>query len=127
MSFLSARIKSFANAARGIGFLVATQPHAWIHAVATVGVIAGGFALGISRDEWCLIMLAIGAVWCAEAVNTAIEQLCDKVSPERDPLIGRAKDLAAGAVLLMAIACAVVGLIVFGPRVLTLIRTLGIG
>lgn len=83
-------------------------------------VIAAGFIFSISRMEWCAVVLCIGGVLMAEAVNSAIEALADKVSPERDPLIGRAKDIAAGAVLLFVIAAVVVGLIVFIPKLTAL-------
>ncbi len=118
---LVARANSFRYAGRGVWTLVRTQHNAWIHAAATVAVCAVAAWLGVSRLEWVLLVLAMGAVWTAEAFNTAIELLADAVSPERNPLVGRAKDVAASAVLLTAIAAAIVGLLVLGPPLLEVI------
>ncbi len=96
--------------------MLALQANARIHALATVVVVALGFVLGLVRWEWCAVIGAIGLVWTAEGVNTAIEALTDLVSPGEHPLAGRAKDIAAGAVLCAAVAAAVIGVIVFGPK-----------
>lgn len=112
------RLKSFGYAFRGIGTMLRSQQNAWIHAVATVVVILAGFVFGLSRIEWCLIVLAIVSVWTAEALNTAFEFLCDVASPEYHPLVEKAKDVAAGAVLVCAVGAAVIGLLVFVPRIL---------
>jgi diacylglycerol kinase (ATP) len=110
--------KSFRNAFRGIAALLASQRNARIHALATVAACAAGAWLGIGRHEWCWIVLAIAAVWTAEALNTALELLADAVHPESHPLVGKAKDAAAAAVLIAAIGAAVIGLLVFGPYLL---------
>lgn len=114
------RIKSFLYAFKGIAALFG-QPNARIHAVVAVSVVACGAWLGLSATEWCLISLCIGGVLMAEAFNTAIEALADKVSPDFDPLIGKAKDLGAGAVLLMVFGAVAVGLIVFLPKLLLIV------
>lgn len=88
---------------------------------ATVCVIAAGFILGISNTEWCLVILCIGGVLTAEALNTSLEKLADKVCKEHDPLIGASKDLAAGAVLLFVTSSVAVGLIIFLPKLLTML------
>ena len=119
---LGARIASFGYAFRGLAQLLATQHNAWIHAAATALVCALGALFGISAGEWIAIVLAIALVWSAEAMNTAFESLCDLVSPDRHSLVQRAKDIAAGAVLASAIGAAAVGSIVFGPRLLDLVR-----
>jgi diacylglycerol kinase (ATP) len=113
---LSARIRSFRHAFHGIWIALSTQHNAWIHAVATIAAVIAGFALCISRGEWLAVVLAIMAVWTVEALNTAFESLCDVASPEFHPMVERAKDVAAGAVLISAIGAAMVGLLVFGPR-----------
>ncbi len=95
--------------------MIRCQHNAWIHAVSTVVVLTAGFLLGISAADWCWIVLAISIVWTAEALNTAFEFLADAASPEFHPLVRDAKDVAAGAVLLAAIAGAVIGGIVFWP------------
>ncbi len=121
-SFLRARIKSFGYAWRGIAALILTQGNALVHLAATLGVIVAGFHFHVSAGDWLALVLAMSSVWTAEGLNTAIEALADRITTEHDPLIGRAKDVAAGAVLLAAIAAAVVGAIVFGPRLLALLR-----
>jgi diacylglycerol kinase len=108
---------SFGYALRGIGCLLRTQANARIHLAATIVVVAGGFLLGVSRPEWCALIAAIGLVWTAEGLNTAIEAVVDLASPERDPLAERAKDTAAGAVLLAALAASAIGAIVFIPHI----------
>jgi diacylglycerol kinase (ATP) len=113
---LSERIRSFHYTFRGIAVLVVTQHNAWIHLVATVGVVGLGIYESLSNIEWCVIVLAIGLVWVTEAVNTAIEFLADEVSLERRERIGRAKDVAAGAVLLTALCSVALGLLVFVPH-----------
>jgi diacylglycerol kinase (ATP) len=107
---------AFRYAFTGLADLLKTQPHARWHLVATVGVVILGFLLGITRGEWLALLLAMALVWVAEALNTAIELTCDAVTRERHPLIGRAKDMGAAAVLLAAGFASIVGLVVFLPR-----------
>ena len=90
-----------------------SQHNAWLHAVATMIVCAAGLAFQISRIEWCLIALSIVTVWTAEAFNTALECLTDLTSPDHHPLAGKAKDVAAGAVLIAAAGAAAIAAIVF--------------
>ncbi len=116
--FLSRRIRSFACALAGLRHLI-HEHNAWIHAAATVAVCAAGLGFGISAREWCWLIVAIAGVWVAEAFNTALEALADAVAPEPDPRVGRAKDIAAGAVLLAAAAAVGIGLVVLGPHLLS--------
>ena len=97
--------------------MVHCQHNAWIHATVTVVVVVAGFALRVSRADWCWIVLAISIVWTAEALNTAFEFLADAASPEFHPLVRDAKDVAAGAVLVTAIAATIIGVIIFWPHV----------
>ena len=113
---LRARAQSFADAGRGLALLLANEPNARLHLVATIAVVGIGAWLGLSPGEWCWIALAIALVWVAEGLNSALEALADAVHPARDPRVGSAKDLAAGAVLVAALAAAVIGALVFGPR-----------
>lgn len=115
---LAARLRSFEHALRGIRETLVSQHNARIHLVMTSLVCALGWVLGVSRLEWCALILAIAAVWVAEVLNTAIEWLADAVSPDPHPLVGKAKDAAAGAVLLAAAGASVVGLLVLGPPLL---------
>lgn len=115
---IAARLKSFTHAFAGFAFMLHTQHNAWLHLIATLGVIAAGFALKVSANDWRWLIAAIALVWLAEAINTAFEHLCDVVSPEFHPAVKRAKDIAAAAVLVCAIAAALIGAITFAPYVL---------
>ena len=83
--------------------------------IAAMAVIIAGIVLGITRTEWIMVVMCIGTVIAAELFNTAIEKLVDLVSPVRHPVAGRVKDIAAGAVLICAVAAAIIGLIIFIP------------
>jgi diacylglycerol kinase len=111
------RIRSIRCALAGIATMVRSQHNAWIHAAATAGVVVLGLVFSLSASEWCWIVLAVVAVWTAEALNTAFEFLTDVASPGFHPVAGQAKDVAAGAVLISAIGAVVIGLLVFGPHV----------
>ena len=100
--------------------MVHCQHNAWLHAIATAIVITAGVILQISAPDWCWIIIAISLVWTAEAFNTAFEFLADVASPAFHPLVRDAKDVAAGAVLITAIAAAFVGAIIFWPYVASL-------
>jgi diacylglycerol kinase (ATP) len=93
--------------------MIRCQHNAWIHVVATLIVLAAALIFHISAADWCWIILAISIVWTAEALNTAFEFLADAASPEFQPLVRDAKDVAAGAVLLTAIAASIIGIIIF--------------
>jgi diacylglycerol kinase len=97
--------------------MVRCQHNAWIHAAATLVVLGAGFYLRLSRADWCWIILAISIVWTAETFNTAFEFLADAASPDFHPLVRDAKDVAAGAVLITAIAAASVGAMVLLPYI----------
>ena len=115
---IAARIRSVRYAARGVAEMFLSQHNAWVHAAATLLVICAGLLLGVTAHDWCWLIMAIIAVWTAEAFNTALEFLCDLVSPELHPLVAKAKDLAAAAVLLSAFGAMCVGIIVLGPYLL---------
>ena len=112
------RRAAFGYAWSGVWRLFRGEAHAKIHLLAAVMVIIAGAIFHLTSTEWCIIFLCIGGVFMAEAFNTAIERVCDKVSPEKNPLIKDAKDIAAGAVLLFVIACVVIGLIIFLPKII---------
>lgn len=116
--YLRRRLNSFRYAANGVRTIVATQDHARIHIVASLCVVSLAWALNVSAAEWCMLVLAIALVWLAEALNTALEFAVDLASPEIHPLAAKAKDAAAGGVLLAACLAAVVGAIVFLPKLL---------
>ena len=115
---LRRRVASFGHALRGVRAALRSEVHLRLHAAATVAVAGLGFYLKINRLEWALVTLAVAGVWTAELLNTALEALTDLVSPDYHLLAGRAKDVAAGAVLLAALGALVVGGLVFGPYLL---------
>lgn len=115
------RIRSFRAAFTGIWTMLRSQQNAWIHAFATLVVVSAGFIFRIEPGEWCWIVLAMVSVWMAEALNTAFEFLADVASPDFHPLVKKAKDVAAGAVLIAAIGAVIIGVIVLGPYVLKLL------
>jgi len=119
LAFFRARMRSFGHAMRGVQFLIRSERHAQIHLLATLVAVVCGLVLSISAVEWCLVSLAIGLVWATETLNTALERLVDLCSPQHNKVAGQAKDLAAGAVLLAAVAAAIVGLVIFLPRIAT--------
>ena len=100
--------------------MLRTEANARFHLASAIIVIAGGLALDLPRIEWMILVLTMAAVLSLEAVNTAIEAICDAVSPDHNEEIGRAKDVAAGAVLIAAIAAVVIAVLVFGHRLLAL-------
>jgi diacylglycerol kinase len=116
------RIRSFKTAFAGIWTMLKSQHNAWVHAFATVAVIVAGLVFCISASEWCLLVLAVMAVWTAEALNTALEFLADVAAPEFHPLVKHSKDVAAGAVLISAIGSVILGVLVFGPHVMKLLK-----
>jgi diacylglycerol kinase len=112
---LTARLTSLKYAIHGLKVLFTTQPHARLHVIAAILVTLIGLYFGFTKAEWCWIVLTITVVWTAEAFNTALEFLADAVTPNYHPLIGKAKDVAAGAVLLAAIGSVLIGLIIIIP------------
>jgi diacylglycerol kinase (ATP) len=121
---VSSRVESFKHAIRGIGLMLRSQQNAWIHAMATVLVVVFGLLFDVTRSQWCWLVLAIVAVWTAEALNTALEFLADFASPEFHPLVKKAKDVAAGAVLISALGSVIIGLFVLGPYLLRFLYSL---
>jgi diacylglycerol kinase (ATP) len=115
-SYFTRSAKRFAYAIQGVIFLLRTQANARLHLLATAAVCAAGAALGLSRAEWLWITAAIVLVWSAEAFNTALECLADALHPQPHPGIGRAKDVAAAAVLIAALGAAIIGMLVFVPH-----------
>jgi diacylglycerol kinase (ATP) len=114
---VTGRIRSFGHAIAGVIWMIRCQHNAWIHLIATGMVITTGFFFHLSRPEWCWIVLAVSIVWTAEALNTAFEFLADAASPNFHPVVRVAKDVAAGAVLITALASSVIGAIIFWPYV----------
>lgn len=112
------QVRSFGYAWKGISRCVGKEQNLGTHLLVTTGVIVAGICFGITRMEWMVIVLCIGVVIAAELFNTAIEKLVDLVSPQWHPLAGQVKDIAAGAVLVCAVAAAIIGGIIFIPYLL---------
>jgi undecaprenol kinase len=119
--WLARRGRSFAHAGRGLFLLLLTEFHFRVHLGAAVLVAGFGLFLQISLIEWLILILTITGVLVAEAFNSALERVVDLAHPDRHPLARDAKDLAAAAVLLISIAAAMIGLIIFIPRVYNLL------
>ncbi len=112
------RLESFRFAFRGIGELFRHEPNARIHLGIATAVVGLAAMLRLPARDWAVLVLAIGLVLSLEALNSALEALADRLAPDPHPLVARAKDTAAGAVLLGAIAAAILGLLVLGPPLL---------
>ncbi len=114
---IALRIKSFKHALAGLSYVAKTQHNAWIHMVAALFAVSIGLWLQITLNEWLLIFFCITLVFCCEIFNTALELLCDAVHPEYHPLIKKAKDVAAGAVLVSAVNAVMIGGFIFIPYI----------
>ncbi len=115
---------AFLCAGRGVA-IVLRDRIARIHAACAVIVIAAGVLLRINAIEWLIVLAAICAVMAMEAMNTALERAVDLAMTHNHPLARDAKDIAAGAVLIASIGAAVVGLAIFVPKLLALVRHAG--
>ncbi|MDE6007455.1 MAG: diacylglycerol kinase family protein [Muribaculaceae bacterium] len=120
MNYLTKRKKAFGYAFKGIATLVRGEAHARLHVISAIAVIICGFIFNLCPWEWVSIIICIGGVFMAEAFNSAIERLADRITREYDPLIGQAKDLGAGAVLLFSIATLAIAAIIFLPKIIAL-------
>jgi diacylglycerol kinase len=106
-------IRSFAFAFAGLTAAFTGQPNFRIHTLVALLVVVLGFYVHITASEWIAIVLCIGVVGMAELFNTAVEGLVDLVSPQHQPLAGKAKDVAAAAVVVVVIASVVIGILIF--------------
>lgn len=113
-------VKSFSYAGKGFRALLSSENNFQFHFLAAALVVITGFYFQVSRLEWAILLIQIALVFSAEAFNTAIEKLCDVVSPEWDSRIGKVKDIAAAGVLIVAIIAVSVALLIFGEKVLSI-------
>lgn len=113
--------KSFGYAWKGIRSVFSTEQNMKIHVGVAVLALGLGYLLKISSVEWIAVVLCIGLVFSAEMFNTALEILVDKVSPQKDPIAGKIKDISAGAVLIAAIISVIVGVIIFLPKLIDIV------
>ncbi len=112
-------LRSFGYAVEGVVALFRYENNARFHLLAALVVVIAGIIIGLTYLDWVIIVIVIGGVWAAEAFNTAIEKLCDVVSPSIHPQIKAVKDLAAAGVLIMAGTAALTGVIIFGKAIIT--------
>lgn len=119
---ITQRLLSVRHALDGLWEMLVGDHNARIHLLASICVVLVASYFNVTLLEWCLLIFAISFVWVTEALNTALELLCDLVSAEYHPLIKKSKDVAAGAVLLSAIGAACVGALIFIPHFCDLVR-----
>jgi diacylglycerol kinase (ATP) len=110
-------LKSFYFAFKGIYQLFKKERNAKIHLLASIVVICCSIFFKISEIEWIIVLFSIAIIFMAEAFNTSIEKIVDFISPEYHHKAGQIKDLSAGGVLIISIAVAIVGLIIFIPKI----------
>ena len=120
---LADRLNSFRFALRGLHYLLRSEHNFRIHLALTIAAVVVGLVLHLSLDQWRWVLLAAALIWAGEAFNTAFERLGDAITLEHHPEIGRAKDVAAAAVLICALAAALIGVSVFGPPLLDWLRS----
>jgi diacylglycerol kinase len=108
--------KGFAFAFNGLSNAIQTERNLKVHLIISIMVCLLGWYVQLPALEWCIILGCIGLVLGAELLNTAIEQVVDLVSPDLHPSAGLIKDTAAGAVLVCAVVAAIIGCIVFVPK-----------
>jgi diacylglycerol kinase (ATP) len=111
------RIESFGYAFHGIRLVFGHEPNMNIHLTISILVIISGFLFDISTTEWILCLICFGLVIGMEMMNSAIENVVDLASPELHPLAAKAKDVAAGGVLVCALTAAIAGLMIFVPKI----------
>lgn len=115
------RARSFRFAANGLRILLRNEHNARIHILAALLSLAAGILLGLSSGDMLLIVFAIGLVFVTELLNTAVEYVCDWLSPEYNEKVKAIKDLCAAAVLVSALVAAVIGAVLFGTRIYQLL------
>ncbi|HET9378008.1 MAG TPA: diacylglycerol kinase family protein [Chthoniobacterales bacterium] len=116
------RYRSFRAALRGLGWLIVSERHFQLHLVAALAAVLLGLVLGLTAMEWAILVLTIGLVLVAEAINTAIEHTIDLTVRQIDPLARTAKDVGAAGVLIAALISVLVGCLLFLPKLLALLH-----
>lgn len=110
-------IKGFKYAFEGIWTGLKSERNLKIHFIVMILVIIFGFIFKISKIEWMICIILFGIVIAGELFNTAIETVVDMISPEKNEKAKKAKDVSAGAVLILSISSAIIGLIIFIPKI----------
>lgn len=115
------RITSFIPAFRGI-LLTFAEPNFRVHLAVAFLIITGGVLLPVSKTEWCLLILSIGFVISAEIFNTAIEYMMNFIHPDYEIRVGKIKDISAAAVLIASVTAVIVGIFIFLPGLIELLK-----
>lgn len=113
--------RRFTCAFRGLGWVLVREPSGRVHVAGALAVVVMGLFFRITQTEWAVLALACGGVTGAEALNTAIEKLADRLSTEREEAIRLVKDTAAGGVLAVTLGAVAAGLVIFAPRLWSLV------
>jgi len=122
--FFFSRLRSFGYAFSGWWFVIKTQRNAWLHAIASILVLAMALWLGIPERDLAVLVLTIGFVWTAEFINTALEAVVDLSTPAHHPLARVGKDVGAAAVLIAALISVVIGVLLLGPPLVAKLATI---
>jgi undecaprenol kinase len=119
---IQSRYRSFTAAFRGLVWLIRSERHFQVHLAAAALAILLGFALGLNLVEWAVLLITIGLVLVAEAINTAIEYAIDLTVQQIHPLARTAKDVGAAAVLVAAAISVLIGCFLFLPKLWALLH-----
>lgn len=117
MNIIKKHLAGYRYAVNGIRLAFRNEPNMIFHFVAAVAVILTNSLLKVDRTAWLITLMLIGLAWMAELFNTAIEKLADRVTKEQDPLIGRVKDIASGAVLIICLFAVICAMIIYIPYI----------
>lgn len=117
---MKAFLKSFGYAWNGLREAIRDERNLKVQLAAAAVVIALGFYFHVTATEWCILILCIGIVLGFELLNTALENLVDLVHPERHPLAGKVKDIAAASVLIVSLTSLIISLIIFWKHLLAI-------
>jgi diacylglycerol kinase len=115
-------IKSFRYAFKGLNDVFTSEHNLWIHTVAAIVAVVLGIILGINRYDWIVITLATGMVFTAELFNSAVERMVNYFCPDKDVRAGVVKNISAAAVLITAIISLIAGLLIFVPKIISLLK-----
>lgn len=122
--FLRSRFNAFRYAFSGWWYVIKTQRNAWIHAIASMGVISLSLWLKLPPRDWAVLILTIALVWTAEFLNTALEAVVDLSIPSQHPLARVGKDVGAAAVLIAALSSIVIGVLILGLPLINRLRSI---
>lgn len=118
------RIVSFKSAFSGIFYNLRYETNFLIQFIIALLVIMAGIYFSLGLAKWVILILAMGAVLTAEAINTSIEKICDRFTEEKDPQVKIIKDSAAAAVLIISLAAALIGVVIFWPYLVDIIESI---